>query len=61
MQEWEYLVDQHDEGLVESTMQELFNQRGAEHWELVHVSASFRTFIFKRPATGLRRASNRRY
>lgn len=49
MKKWEYMVDSivdvgEDNRLIQETLSE-FGRRG---WELIHVSQSLRTFIFKR-------------
>lgn len=46
---WEYLVYSAEEWEGETETQKYLNECGLEGWELVHISASLRTYIFKRP------------
>ena len=45
---WEYDVETFDEFLNERESRDMLNEKGGYGWELVAVSPSLRTFIFKR-------------
>ena len=49
---WEYYVEKYDESPIDDdTFLPWLCDMGDEGWELIHVSHSLRTYIFKRPRT----------
>lgn len=46
---WEYTVKEEIFGLAQEEMEAFLNRMGEQGWELIYISSSHRTFVFKRP------------